>query len=294
MTKQYRNHRSESFELTLGEDNNRLIRGRVDSPANEGQQKRFPTVLMVHGFKGFMNWGFFPELASRLAMSGYGVVSFNLSSSGIGADLENFTELEAFEKATLSKDLEDIERVRAEIDKQRFPGVDPNHVAILGHSKGGGEAVLTAAESQAYRCVVTLAAIHSFDRFDEETIAIWRRVGHLDIPNARTGQILKLGLEGLQDLEQHRDRFDIMAAAGRIDVPSLFIHGTHDESVAVESLDRLCSARGSDVEAHRIEGAGHTFGVKHPMEESTDHFEDLWGTTKSFLARNFSVEASKA
>jgi pimeloyl-ACP methyl ester carboxylesterase len=294
MTKQDKNLRSEGFELSLGEGHRRVIRGRLDVPADAGQRNLCPTVLLIHGFKGFMNWGFFPELGLRLARAGYAAVSFNLSSSGIGADLENFTEMEAFEGATLSKDIEDIERVRHEVNKMAGLGADPERVAIMGHSKGGGEALLTAAESQAYRCVVTLAAIHSFERFDKETVSLWRKQGFLEIPNARTGQIFKLGLGGLDDLEANRERFDVMAAVRRIRVPSLFIHGTRDESVTVDALDHLCLARGGEAQALRLEGAGHTFGIKHPMEHSSDHFEQLWRRTEAFLDENLMVGTTKA
>ena len=59
-----------------------------------------------------MHWGFFPELSRRIAEAGLVAVSLNVSGSGIGDDLENFTEDEAFAHNTYSKDLEDLEVVR--------------------------------------------------------------------------------------------------------------------------------------------------------------------------------------
>ena len=282
---------SRRFTLVDPGCSSRVIRGRVDAPADAGVEKRYPHVVIVHGFKGFMNWGFFPELGARLAAAGYAAVFFNTSSSGVGEDLESFTEVEAFERCTYTKDLEDIERVRAEIKSGRLFGVDPERGAILGHSKGGGEALLHAAEAGDYSCVITWAAIHTASRFNEETIERWRREGHLEVANARTGQVFKIQLDGLQDYEANKERFDIQAATGRIAAPTLFVHGTMDESVEIGALDALLAVRGSEAEALRLEGAGHTFGIKHPMTESDPGFEAVWAKTKVFLEEHLKTGA---
>jgi len=248
-------------------------------------------VLIVHGFKGFMNWGFFPELGERLTAAGYAAVFFNTSSSGIGEDLESFTEVEAFERCTYTKDLADIERVRAEIRAGSFDGVDPDRGAILGHSKGGGEALIHAAEAGDYECVITWAAIDSASRFDEETIRSWRETGHLEVANARTGQVFKIRLDGLHDYEANKERFDIQGAAGRVKAPTLLVHGTGDESVHVSALDSLAAACGEGASLFRLEGAGHTFGVRHPMTEGAADFEEVWARTRAFLDEHLGTTA---
>ena len=53
---------------------------------------------------------------------------------------------------------------------------------------------------------------------------------HTEIRNARTGQVLPLYPDVLDDIERNADSLDIEAAAGRIAVPWLIIHGTEDES----------------------------------------------------------------
>ena len=279
-------HTSRPFILMHPDDPARLIRGRVDAPGDVGEDKRYPHVIVVHGFKGFMNWGFFPELGARLAEAGYASVFFNTSGSGIGEDLESFTEVEAFERSTYSKDLEDIERVRAEVHAGAFEGVDPGWAAILGHSRGGGEALIHAAEVEDLACVISWAAIPHAVRIDEETIARWREEGHLEIANARTGQVFKVRLDGLHDYEANAERFDIPGAAGRLSSPTLLVHGTGDEAVEYESLDILATARGEEATLLSVEGAGHTFGIKHPMTESDPAFEEVWAHTRAFLDKH--------
>jgi len=48
-----------------------------------GRESSRPAVVVVHGFKGFKDWGMFPRLAERLAQAGFSAVSFNMSGSGV-------------------------------------------------------------------------------------------------------------------------------------------------------------------------------------------------------------------
>ena len=56
----------------------RTLQGDVRIP--DGPPPR-SAVVVVHGFKGFKDWGFFPYLCQRMAAAGHAVVSFNLSGS---------------------------------------------------------------------------------------------------------------------------------------------------------------------------------------------------------------------
>ena len=65
---------------------------RGDARYQDGLGDGAPAVVICHGFKGFKDWGFFPEVAAALAASGYLAISFNFSGSGIGSDLCDFTD----------------------------------------------------------------------------------------------------------------------------------------------------------------------------------------------------------
>jgi hypothetical protein len=54
----------------------------VDVRAGPHDEPR-PAVLILHGFKGFKDWGMFPPFAERLARAGFTAVSFNVSGSGV-------------------------------------------------------------------------------------------------------------------------------------------------------------------------------------------------------------------
>jgi dienelactone hydrolase len=281
---------SEIFQLEHPRDPKRIVRGRIEGPRGfESAREPLPHVLVLHGFKGFMDWGFFPELSRRIAARGMVAVRFNMSGSGIGPDLESLTDLEAFAHNTYTRELEDVELVRAWLRSHRWPSIDLDRAALFGHSRGGGVALLHAAERGDVRSIVTWSAIPDVDRFDEATKAEWRERGHLTIHNARTHQDLELALDALDDVERNRERLDIEAACRRITAPVLLIHGSADETVAVGALDRLRSAVDPKlVRTLVIEGAGHTFGVTHPMRSSTEPFERAVTATIEMFERHWS------
>jgi fermentation-respiration switch protein FrsA (DUF1100 family) len=94
----------------------------------------------------------------------------------------------------------------------------------------------------------------------------WRREGFLDVPNSRTGQVLRLGRGALEEAERLRDgALDVTAAAGRVPVPWLIVHGTADETVPVGDGRALHAAAPGRSELLLVDGANHTFDARHPM-----------------------------
>jgi dienelactone hydrolase len=277
------------FRLSDPNDPRRVIRGRIDAPRGfEEASEPLPHVIVLHGFKGFMDWGFFPELSRRIAARGMVAVRFNMSGSGIGEDLQSFTELDAFAQNTYSRELEDLERVRAWIDSGSVRGLDARRAALLGHSRGGGVALLHAAERADCGSIVTWAAIPSVDPFDEATKENWRKLGFLIIHNARTHQDLKIDVGALDDIEKNRTRFDIIAACRRLEAPALLVHGSADETVPVDAVRRLYAA----LEPQRsrmliIEGASHTFGAVHPMQSVPEAFDRITAATIDMIEEHW-------
>ena len=274
------------FRIDDEREPGRIVRGRVTSPP--AARAPLPWVLSLHGFKGFMDWGFFPELAARLARAGIATVGFNTSASGVGEDLATFSELEAFRRGTLSRQLEDIERVREHARSGALGALDPARAGVFGHSRGGGMALLHASESGDYRAVVTWAALSQFDRWDEATKQLWRRAGEIRVLHARTKQELPIGVEVLEDFERHRERFDVRAACRRLRAPVLALHGSADESVELENLDRIASALPGDTGSRTrvLAGQGHTFGAVHPLASIPPALDSALESTVEWFARH--------
>lgn len=242
-----------------------LIRGDIRAP--EGPPAR-AAVLLVHGFKGTKDWGFFPWVAERLVAAGFAAVTFNFSRNGVGDDPRELTELDRFASNTLSLEQEDLRLVMGEaLDGDLLPR-RPRQVALLGHSRGGAQAVLATAAEPRVAALVTWSAVSHFDRWTQETKAQWCEDGRVWVLDRRTGQQLPVGVELLEDFEAHRDDLDVRCAAGRVGAPWLILHGEEDMTVwpgEAESLARQNPA----ARMHVIPGAGHTYEVGHPFEEAT-------------------------
>lgn len=236
------------------------IRGEVRHP--EGRHRG--TVLVLHGFKGFAGWGFFPYLADLLARGGVRVVSFDFSGSGVGADRESFTELEAFRDNTYGRELDDAALVR---DHARERGWLGERYGVFGHSRGGGVAILHAARDPNVAALVTWSAISTIARWSEDDMARWRAEGTLPVTNARTGQVLQLGAALRDEIDRHAaGTLDIVAAAGRLTIPWLLVHGSADETVPFAEAERLReAAMHARLQFTRIAGASHTMDAAHPL-----------------------------
>ncbi len=264
----------------------RAIRGVVTRPAEVGPAGA-PFVLVVHGFKGFFRWGFFPELCARLTAAGLSAVAFNVSGSGVGEDLLNFTDERGFEANTYSRELEDIARVRDAVEAGKWSWVDQQRGGIFGHSRGGAMALVHAAERPGLRALAAWAAIERVVRWDAATAEQWRRDGVLLVPNARTGQIHRLGLGLLADTERHAARLDVEAACRRLSLPVLLLHGGADDSVEPVALERLAAALpGAGHRAQLVPGANHTFGARHPLQEVPPELEHALSETVAWFVRH--------
>lgn len=257
------------------------LRMDVRSAARPGEPR--PAIVVCHGFKGFKDWGFFPQAAGRLALAGFTAVSFNFSGSGVGEDGESFDEPERWGRQTVSGDLADLATVVDYVVAQGAPWV-----GLLGHSRGGATALLQAARDGRVRALVTWAAVCRFLRWPEDEVDRWRRDGKLDVVNLRTGQVLPVFRDLLDDLEAHEGgTLSILDAAARVRIPWLIVHGTEDETVPVDDARRLGAASRSGAnrgELMLVEGAGHTFGVRHPWAGTTPEFDRTLSRTVEFFS----------
>jgi uncharacterized protein len=248
-----------------------------------GRASTRPAVLVLHGFKGFKDWGMFPPLSQRLAQAGFAVVSPNLSGSGVD-DKGDFSLPERFGHNTFSAELEDVRRVIDALMAGQLGVPTPSTLGVVGHSRGGGIAILQAARDPRVRALVTWAAISSVERWPDPQRSSWRAAGQTDIQNARTGQILPLYTDVLDDIEQNASALDIEAAGRRIRVPWLLIHGTEDESVPFAEAERLKAASARpDTRLLPIEGGGHTFGAMHPWRATTPELATVFDATLAWL-----------
>jgi pimeloyl-ACP methyl ester carboxylesterase len=249
-----------------------------------GRTSPRPAVLVIHGFKGFKDWGMFPPLGERLALAGFTAVSLNLSGSGVD-DAGEFSLPDRFAHNTFSAELQDVSQAIDALVQGELGVPAPSTLGLVGHSRGGGIGVLQTARDSRVRALVTWSAISRVERWPQEERAPWRAAGRTEIKNARTGQILPLYTDVLDDIEQNAASLDIEAAAARISVPWLIIHGTQDESVGFSEAESLKAANSrKKTRLLPIEGGGHTFGATHPWRSATPQLDSVFDATLDWLA----------
>jgi pimeloyl-ACP methyl ester carboxylesterase len=255
-----------TFELRLAEGESPL---RGDLRVAEGTRPR-SAVVIVHGFKGFRQFGAWPSLARAFALAGHAAVNFDFSHNGIDEQGE-FTRLDLFRLNTHSRERSELHAVLDALVSGRLTGYPVPRVGLLGHSRGGAAAILTASEDPRVRALVTLASVGELGaRWSAEQVAAWRRGEDVYVDNARTGQRMPLSPEYWRDLQNHRVRFDLAAAAARVRVPWLIVHGDQDTTVPLSEAHLLFEAAGDQAELMVLEGADHGLGAKHPWPGPSD------------------------
>lgn len=250
-----------------------------------------PVVLFLHGFKGFKDWGAFPDACEEIAMAGFAVVSFNLSLNGVGKSMTEFDEPELFARQILSQDLDDvgavIEAIKTKQISNEKVNLDTDRIGIIGHSRGGHTAVVAAAEYADIHTLVTWSAVADYNsRWSDKMIGDWEKKGYTEIENSRTGQVFKIDKKVYDDAVENADKLMAIKRVKELHIPCMFIAGKNDDSVPVlesEQLYRSCPA--DEKEIRLIDNAGHTFQVSHPFDHKNfpQEFEDVIDLTLGWL-----------
>jgi uncharacterized protein len=246
-------------------------------------------VVLCHGFKGFARWGAWPLLAEALNERGLNAIAFDFSGSGVGADRESFTELDAFAANTYRRELEDLSAV---VNHATTHGWTSRDCGLFGHSRGGATAIFFAADSDRVNSLVTWASIATIERWSEEQIRDWRERGYTEVVNARTGQVLRIDKSAWDECEREsRYGLDVERAAERVRAPWLIVHGSADDVVPVSDAHRLAKANsrgdhGMVAQVRIVEGANHVLGATHPLKSVPDELRELIADTADFFARH--------
>jgi dienelactone hydrolase len=248
-----------------------------------------PLLVVAHGFKGFKDWGHFPLSARYFADKGFTTVTFNFSHNGTTLEhLTDFADLEAFGNNNYSIELADMRTILDVVITHDFikeKGVNTDALYLLGHSRGGGIATLTAANDQRIKKLVTWASVVAFAAFfGDDIVEHWKQEGVIYSPNARTGQQMPLYFQLYKDVVQNKTEQDIRNAATSVKIPWLIVHGTADKTVPISVAHELKSLNEKAI-LLEIEEGDHNFGARHPLPDGVlpDKVLEVLEKTAAFL-----------
>lgn len=235
----------------------------------EGNQ---PIAIFCHGYKGFKDWGAWNIMAVQFAAAGICFVKFNFSHNGGTVEQPiDFPDLESFGNNNYSKELEDLGHVIAwcEHNFKNNSNINTNNIALIGHSRGAGIAIITASENQRIKKLITLAGVSDFkSRFGSiGEIRQWRADGIKFIENGRTKQKMPHYYQFYEDYLANEQRLNIENALKYLKIPHLIIHGEADSTVKISEAENL--AKWSKYSNFiRVKGADHVFNTCHPWKSS--------------------------
>ncbi|MBN2184887.1 MAG: alpha/beta fold hydrolase [Candidatus Krumholzibacteriota bacterium] len=223
-----------------------------------------PLVIVSHGFLGYRRWGFFPYVSSRIAISGFHVLTFDFSHNGTDAATGMITRKEEFATNTVSMEKADLEAVCRFAVSGRLPfETEAGRIGLLGHSRGGAVSLLVSPMFSEIRSLVTWSSPSNLDRYSARRKSEWKRTGRLRFNETRADGELWLDYSYYEDILKHGEQYDIPGRASELKIPYLIIHGRQDAAVTLPEAKKLIGdPRPGRIKMEIIEGCGHTFGVR--------------------------------
>jgi dipeptidyl aminopeptidase/acylaminoacyl peptidase len=234
----------------------------------------------------FKDWGFFPRVGEQLALLGFASITFNFSMNGVNGNGSKITETDRFAANTFSRELGDLGTVIGAVEGKRLGSgmIDHRNIALLGHSRGGGIAIIRAAIDTRIAALVTWSAVSRFDRWTEHQKKSWRSNGSLPLSRDTSASPLRLGLELLDDLESHRAGLSVVDAAARIGIPWLILHGGADVMVPVREAETLYAASSRPTtELVLLERVGHLYNAASQAGDSYKTLDGIIQRTADWL-----------
>jgi pimeloyl-ACP methyl ester carboxylesterase len=273
------------FQLNLGEE--RIVRADW-FPADASP---LGTIIVLHGYKGFKDYGMFPAIGTGLSDQ-WDVITFNFSHNGVGESLTEFTELEKFARNTYSLEQEDLLALVKAVRGGTLPlgsGYDTRPmqwpIYLHGHSKGGGASLLFALDHpDLISGVISWNGTSSLQSlYSEAEKAAMMAEGRAYTMNARTKQQMPLDRVLLEDLERNKERFDLIGRIGSLRVPAVLIQGEKDGAHLMKGSARLVEAQ-PELRRHLVPDGDHRFNTVHPYEGDTKPFVEALRLTKLWLS----------
>ncbi len=252
---------------------------RSDIRICNDQNNSRPLILILHGFTAFRRWGFFPYIGQRIAEAGAISIIFDFSYNGYGED-GALVFPERFAANTISRERSDIASIISAIRRADFPFWN-KEIYLLGHSRGGADAILTASIDIAIKKTAAWGCISTFDRYTSRIKHQWRSDGLISFREQHSNTTIRMNAAYLEDAILPKN--NILEAAATMQSELLLIHGQQDLTSPMRNAEKIAAAK-QDARLEIIAGTGHTFGIAHPFTATTQALESAIAITIDFFS----------
>ncbi|MDB4107702.1 prolyl oligopeptidase family serine peptidase [Bacteroidia bacterium] len=233
-------------------------------------QKEVPIVVFAHGFKGFKDWGAWPLAGEIFAVKGLPFFKFNFSHNGTTPEnLTEFTDLESFGNNNFKKEYDDLGFVLDFIENKapKFDFDWNGRIYLIGHSRGGGIALLRASNDERITKCATWASVSDLERYIEiKDFAHWQKDGVWITKNGRTNQDMPVYFQFIQAYAENAKLLNMSSTLETLECPLLIVHGSKDTVVPISDAHTIYDDVIHSIMVE-IEGGDHTFNTKHPLNE---------------------------
>lgn len=249
---------------------------------------RVPLIILLHGFKGFRNYSFLPWVAQYGANLNAAVLRICFSLNGMKNTSWLVQSTDDFARNTISRECDDAADTIAAVElNEQFEmlrSIWDGTFSLIGHSRGGGIALIAANELQAVqpnrlRRVAVWNSVGTWFRWTPRQAAAWKEAGSFEMQNQRTMQMLTMHASYVEDIESSARRLDLAAACSNLNNKLRMIHAQHDLTVPLREIEQLAVEAGMSDNVHVLSNTTHTFNMEHPVNRITQGLADAVATT---------------
>ncbi len=231
------------------------IYSRIYRPKDFDETKKYPLLIMCHGFNAHSQDGNSTMVSNTVAQ---GIVCVTFDFCGGGTVLNN-SEGKTTDMSVLTE-ISDLETIIAEMQQTSY--IDTSKIALYGQSFGGMVASVTAARHNDEVAALMLQA---------PAIGFADRGGYTskdEIPETSILNYMKVGKKFFLDAWD----FDSWSEIGNYKKDVLIMYGTGDDMVSRDTIDRASEIYGEEhCTVCIVEGAPHSFS----NEDYRKVFDDM-------------------
>jgi len=190
-------------------------------------------------------------------------------------EIETFARPELFELDTWNRQVEDMRCVIDAITNNKLIG-NGLPLFLIGHSRGGGTALLTAGrhhDELSLSGVITINGVNTCCSMEQSRQDEMIENGYLISESARTKQALRISSDWLNEQLENPDEHDILTLAKQIKSAVCVIQGADDQ--VVKSDVGIAIANACSTSCHLIPGGNHVLNMRNPSDIASDRSQQL-------------------